>query len=82
MPSDRLELIGERCSVLFENGVLSLSGADQAQVEFETDTAYQASYTNTINHSAEALRGGAPFETDRLDNLETIRLVDQAYRLV
>ena len=34
-----------------------------------------------VAHFVAALETGAPFETDRLDNLETLRLVDDAYRL-
>jgi len=35
---------------------------------------------NAIAHFVEALRTGKPFETDCLDNLKTLRLVEDAYR--
>ena len=77
---DRLELIGERATILFEDNRLCLREGDgEKTVEFDLDEAYQASYTGAIAHFAEALRAGNPFETDRLDNLETLRLVEEAY---
>jgi predicted dehydrogenase len=81
LPQDRLELIGERSSILFDGGTLSLVGEKNEAIHFNFEEAYQASYNNAIAHFAEALRTGQPFETDRLDNLKTLKLVDEAYRL-
>lgn len=81
LPQDRLELIGERSSILFDGETLSLVGKKEETFRFTFQEAYQASYDNAIAHFVEALRTGAPFETDRLDNLKTLRLVDESYRL-
>lgn len=81
LPQDRMELIGERSSILFDGETLSLIGEKNESVHFGFEDAYQASYDNAIAHFVEALRGGKPFETDRLDNLKTLRLVDESYRL-
>ncbi|MGQ9777359.1 MAG: hypothetical protein ACUVQ9_09120 [Thermodesulfobacteriota bacterium] len=59
---------------------MSLIGERSESVHFSFEDAYQASYNNAIAHFVEALRSGQPFETDRLDNLKTLRLVDEAYR--
>ena len=80
LPTDRLELIGERASIIFENDVLKLVGEQEESVHFDMEAAYQASYDNAIAHFVEALRTSKPFETDRLDNLQTLRLVEEAYR--
>jgi predicted dehydrogenase len=80
LPTDRLELIGERASIIFENDVLKLLGEQEESVHFDMEAAYQVSYDNAIAHFVEALRTGKPFETDRLDNLQTLRLVEEAYR--
>ncbi|MGQ9637750.1 MAG: Gfo/Idh/MocA family protein [Thermodesulfobacteriota bacterium] len=80
LPQDRLELIGERSSLIFDGDTLSLIGERSESVHFSFEDAYQASYNNAIAHFVEALRSGQPFETDRLDNLKTLRLVDEAYR--
>jgi len=81
LPQDRLELIGERSSILFDNDTLTISGETNEAIRINLEEAYQTSYNNAIAHFVEALRAGRPFETDRLDNLKTLRLVDDAYRL-
>lgn len=81
LPRDRMELIGERSSILFDGETLSLIGERNESLHFSFEDAYQASYNSAIAHFVEALRTGQPFETDRLDNLKTLRLVDEAYRL-
>jgi hypothetical protein len=48
-------------------------------IPLRLEDAYQKSYDNAIAHFVEALGSGKPFETDRLDNLHTLRLVAQAY---
>lgn len=80
LPRDRLELIGERSSILFDGDALSLIGEKSESIHFNFEEAYQSSYNNAIAHFVEALRTGQPFETDRLDNLKTLKLVDEAYR--
>jgi predicted dehydrogenase len=81
LPRDQLELICERSSILFDNDTLTISGETNEAIRINLEEAYQASYDHAIAHFAEALRTGRPFETDRLDNLKTLRLVDDAYRL-
>ena len=81
LPRDRLELIGERSSILFDNDTLMIHGEANETLHINLEEAYQTSYNNAIAHFDEALRTGQPFETDRLDNLKTLRLVDDAYRL-
>jgi predicted dehydrogenase len=81
LPQDQLELIGERSSILFDGENLSLIGEKSELIHFNFEEAYQSSYNNAIAHFVEALRTGQPFETDRLDNLRTLKLVDEAYRL-
>ncbi len=80
LPRDRMELIGERSSILLENDTLTLSGESNETVHINLEEAYQASYDNAISHFVEGLRTGKPFETDCFDNLKTLRLVDNAYR--
>ncbi len=80
LSQDRLELIGERASIIFEGDQLHLTGKGEETLRFDLTNAYQKSYDNAIAHFVEALRSGHPFETDRLDNLETLQLVEDAYR--
>ena len=81
LPDDRLELIGEKASILFEKNILHLRGETAETLEFDFAQAYQQSYDNTIAHFVKALQHETPFETGPEDNLKTLRLVEAAYRL-
>jgi predicted dehydrogenase len=81
LPADRLELIGQEASILFENNTLHLRGDTEETLEFDIERAYQQSYDNAVAHFVQALEDRTPFETDAADNLQTLRLVEDAYRL-
>jgi predicted dehydrogenase len=81
LPSDRLELVGENGTIAFESGVLRLIGPTTETLRYDFDRMVQQSYDNAIAHFVACLASGAPFETDRIDNLNTLRLVADAYRL-
>ena len=50
-------------------------------IPFDFEKAYQQSYDNTIEYFVQALEKNEPYETDGFDNLQTLKLVDDAYRL-
>ena len=81
LPTDRLELIGEKASIIFDKNELNLIGDTEQKISYDLNEVYQTSYNNAIAHFIKSLESGEPFETDRLDNLETLRLVSDAYRL-
>ena len=58
---------------------LHLLGARPQQETFDFARDYQASFDRAIGHFIDGLVTGTPFETDVEDNLETLRLVEQAY---
>jgi predicted dehydrogenase len=76
---DRLEIVGSKACAAFEGGTLQLMGPHPRSEAFDLDLGYQASFDNTIRHFVECLASGAAFETDAVDNLETLRLVEHAY---
>jgi predicted dehydrogenase len=78
---ERLELIGTRATIIFEDVRLSLAGARPENEMFDLAECYQASFDDCIRHFVECLRSGAAFETNPRDNLETLRLVEDTYRL-
>jgi predicted dehydrogenase len=79
LPVDELDLYGTGGRVRFDGETLALEGDRAETVRFDPPAAYQASYDAVMAHFVAGLRTGAPFETDRLDNLETLRLVEAAY---
>lgn len=76
---DRLEIIGSRASIGFADGRLQLLGPERRDAEFDVEAGYQHSFDAVIAHFVDSLSTGAPFETDPVDNLETLRLVEHAY---
>lgn len=77
---DRLEILGTRGAILLERDRLRLRGAVDEDVTLDLAANYKASYAGAIAHFVERLGTGAPFETDARDNLETLRIVEEAYR--
>ena len=81
LPMDHMVLIGDKASMRFEGDELKLIGTSEKTLKYDLDQAYQQSYDNAIIHFVESLEMNTPFETDRLDNLKTLQLVDNAYRI-
>lgn len=77
---DRLEVIGTRGTVVMELNRVYLVGAEQDAVEVDLLGRYQECFTTAMTAFLAGLRDGTPFETDRLDNLETLRLMESVYR--
>jgi predicted dehydrogenase len=77
--NDRLVILGSKASAALDGMELALLGGDARRRSFAFDHGYQQSFDATIAHFVECLRTGEPFETDILDNLETLRLVEHAY---
>ncbi|MEI8189392.1 MAG: Gfo/Idh/MocA family oxidoreductase [candidate division NC10 bacterium] len=79
LPMDRLEISGTKGTLLFEGDRLSLVGGDEPPIAFDLQQSYQAGFTNAIQAFVHGLRTGEPFQTDRLDNLETLKLMEFCY---
>lgn len=77
--SDRLELIGNRSSVVMDGMVVESRGAFVARQEFDAAEVYQACFDRAASAFAQALLAGTPFPESVEGNLETLRLVEQAY---
>lgn len=78
---DRLEVLGDKGSIRLEGPTLTCTGAAPAEIHYDLPIEYQGSYNRTIAHFVQSLRDDTPFETAPLDNLETLRLVEDCYRL-
>jgi len=78
---DRLEILGDKGAIRLDGPSLTCSGASPGERTYDLPTEYQGSYNRTIAHFVDALRDNKPFETAPQDNLETLRLVEDCYRL-
>lgn len=78
---DRLEVIGTRGTILMELDRVFMVG-HEAETLTTVDLVgrYQECFDTAIRAFLAGLASGAPFETDRLDNLETLRLMESVYR--
>jgi D-apiose dehydrogenase len=76
---DRLEIVGSAGTLLFDMDRLHWVGSDEPAIFFDLERNYQSCFTAAIQHFVRGLRTGAPFATDRLDNLETLRLMEACY---
>jgi len=78
---DRLEILGDKGAISLDGARLACSGASPGEQVYDLATEYQGSYNRTIAHFVKSLRDNTPFETAPQDSLETLRLVEDCYRL-
>ncbi len=77
---DRLEIIGTKGSIVMELNRTYLVGAEDDAEEVDLLGRYQECFDTVMAGFVQGLRQGTQFETDRLDNLETLRLMESVYR--
>lgn len=83
--NDRFEILGANASLTFADGSLRLLGPEPREERYDVDAGYDAMYQSCFTAAAlkfrDAIRNGTPFETGGDDNLETLRIVEDAYRV-
>ena len=77
---DRLEVIGERGTIVMDLDRIFIVGAEEAAERVDLLGRYQECFDTLMAAFVRGLGDGTPFETDRLDNLETLRLMESVYR--
>jgi D-apiose dehydrogenase len=78
---DRLEILGPDGAIRLQGSELSMTGRATRRRTFDLAATYEDSYAAAIAHFIDRLDDGAPFETSPTDNLETLQLVEDCYRL-
>ncbi len=76
---DRLEVVGTHGTVVMDYNRVFLVGQEEAAEEVDLLARYQECFDHAIREFVDGVRAGRPFETDRLDNLETLRLMESVY---
>jgi D-apiose dehydrogenase len=56
-----------------------MAGSNDAPVVFDLAKNYQICFSSAVREFVSGLRDGKPFATDRLDNLETLKLMESCY---
>jgi predicted dehydrogenase len=78
---DHLEIFGKAGAIRLQGNDLRLIGRHDEHRSYDLAASYQGSYDATIAHFVEALNSGEPFETSPEDNMQSLRLVEDCYRL-
>ncbi len=77
---DRLEVIGSKGTIVMELNRTYLVGAEADAEEVDLLGRYQECFDTVMAGFVQGLREETAFETDRLDNLETLRLMESVYQ--
>jgi len=77
---DRLEVIGTKATIVMDYNTVSIVGDEASKCEVDLIGRYQECFDTAISAFVDGIIDGTPFETDRLDNLETLRLMESVYR--
>ncbi len=79
LPVDRLEITGSRGTIVYDADRLYQLGSAEPPLTYDLAKNYQICFTSGIQDFVRGLRTGQPFETDRLDNRETLALMESCY---
>ncbi len=79
MPADRLEIMGTKGTLIYDRDRLHLAGSDEPPVVFDLARNYQACFSSAVREFVNGLRDNRPFAIDRMDNLETLKLMEACY---
>ncbi len=79
LPVDRLEVIGSTGTLVYDADRLYRLGSSEPPIVYDLAKNYQLCFTGAIQDFVNGLRTGQAFQTDRLENLETLRLMESAY---
>ncbi len=77
---DRLEVIGTKGTIMMDYNTVFVVGDEASKIEVDLIGRYQECFDTTIAAFVAGVVNGTSFETDRLDNLETLRLMESVYR--
>jgi predicted dehydrogenase len=78
---DPFTILGETGTIRLDGRICPSPATTTSASSSTSRRVYIGSYAATIAHFVHALRDGAPFETAPEDNLQTLRIVEDCYRL-
>jgi len=79
LPTDRLEIMGSKGTLIYDRDRLYMVGSDEPPELFDLAKNYQVCFSSAVREFVQGVRSGKSFPTDRLDNLETLRLMESCY---
>jgi len=83
--NDKFEILGSKGSITWDGDTLRLLGPepreDRIPMRERYDEMYQSCFTIMAGNFKDAIENDRPFESEAEDNLETVRVTEEAYRL-
>jgi predicted dehydrogenase len=79
LPVDRLEIMGSKGTLIYDRDRLYMAGSDEPPELFDLAKNYQVCFSSAVREFVHGILNGNPFPTDRLDNLETLKLMESCY---
>lgn len=76
---DRLEVIGTTGTIIMDYNRVFIVGQEDAAVEVDLIGRYQECFDTSTRAFVEGVQNNTAFETDRQDNLQTLRLMESVY---
>ncbi|MBI3529086.1 MAG: hypothetical protein HY067_14085 [Betaproteobacteria bacterium] len=71
--------MGTKGTLIYDRDRLTMAGSDEPPVVFDLAKNYQTCFSSAVREFVRGLRDGRPFAIDRLDNLETLKLMESCY---
>jgi predicted dehydrogenase len=79
--ADQMTILGSAGTIRLDGSLLECIGPQPGRIAYDLAACYQGSYDAAIAHFAGAVQSNTAFETSPEDNLATLRLVEDCYRL-
>jgi predicted dehydrogenase len=83
--NDKFEIFGKTGSITWDGAMLRLLGPNAREEHFDMQgryaEMYQSCFTIAAREFADAIRNKKPFPAEATDNLETLKIVEDGYRL-
>jgi predicted dehydrogenase len=76
---DRLEIIGTTGTIIMDYNRVYLVGQEEDAQEVDLLGRYQECFDTSVKAFVDGVQNNQPFETDRLDNLQTLSLMESVY---
>lgn len=77
---DRLEVIGTTGTIIMDYDRVFIVGDEANVIQVDLLGRYQECFDTITRAFVDGVRDDTPFETDRMDNLQTLRLMESVYR--
>jgi hypothetical protein len=71
--------VGSKGTLIYDRDRLYMAGSDEPPELFDLAKNYQVCFSSAVREFVQGIRSGNPFPTDRLDNLETLKLMESSY---